>query len=137
MPRPGGHRRRAPPQHGDDVVDQAAEAPTEPLHETGRPLDVGHQQRDEPRRQGGIVAAARCLQLAGDEPDRHDAEALGSLEQPLARPLAGRVVLERDLPEAGEGVADVGGVVDRQAPSAMGVDVGECPVRERRRARWR
>ena len=42
--------------------------------------------------------------------------------------LPGRVVLELDLAEAGEGVADVGGVVDRQAPPTLGVDVGEGPI---------
>ena len=75
-----------------------------------------------------LAAAAELalgLQLAGDEPDRNDAEALGRLQQTGAGLLPGRLVLEHDLVEAGQGVADVGGVVDRQPPAAACVDVGE------------
>ena len=65
------------------------------------------------------------LQLTGDEADGHDAEALGRLEQAGASLVPGLFVLEDDLVEAGEGVTDVGGVVDRQPPATMPVDVGE------------
>ena len=68
------------------------------------------------------------MQLAGDESDRHDAEALGGLEQPLAGALAGGVALEADLAEAGKRVADVGRIVDRQAPATLRVDVREGAV---------
>jgi len=51
--------------------------------------------------------------LVGDEPDRHDLELLGRVEEPLARTVAGGVVLERDLVEASERVADMAGVMDR------------------------
>ena len=69
------------------------------------------------------------LQLAGDEADRHDAEALGRLQQPLAGALAGGVVLEPHLPEAGQRVADVGRIVDRQAAAIpSSIDVGEGAV---------
>ena len=65
------------------------------------------------------------LQLAGDEPDGDDAETLGGLQQPGAGLLPGRFVLERHLVEAGQRIAHVGGVVDRQAAPPAGIDVGE------------
>ena len=59
------------------------------------------------------------LQLTGDEPDRHDPVLLGGVQQPLAGALPGALVLEPDLTEASEGVADMGLVVDRQPPSPV------------------
>ena len=44
---------------------------------------------------------------------------LAALQEPGAGPLAGRLVLEGDLAEAGQRVADVGRVVDRQPPLAV------------------
>ena len=76
------------------------------------------------------AALALRLELTGDEADRDDAEAFGRSEQSRAGLLARLLVLELDLVEAGEGVADVGGVVDRQAPAALGVDVGEGARRQ-------
>ena len=70
------------------------------------------------------------LQLAFDEPDGHDPVALGRVEQPDAGALPSVLVLELDLTESGEGVAHVGGVVNRQPPLTAGVDVGEGGVRE-------
>jgi hypothetical protein len=53
-------------------------------------------------------------QLAGDEPDRHDAVLLGRVQQPPARAVPGGVVLEGDLVEPGEGIPHVRLVIDRQ-----------------------
>src|SRR6266542_2448676 len=71
-------------------------------------------------------------QLAGDEPDGHDAVLLGGVQEPLAGPLPGRVVLERDLVEPGEGVAHVRLVVDGQPSPAERVYVSERAVRQSR-----
>ncbi len=76
------------------------------------------------------LAEPRRLELARDEADRHDAEPLGRLQQPLAGELPGGVVLEIDLPEPRQSVADMGGVVDRQAAPALRVDVRKGPVRK-------
>ena len=112
-----------------DAVEQLAVAVAEPVDQLRRSLDVGEQHGHEARRQvarlGPAAELALGLQLAGDEPDRNDAEALGRLQQTGAGLLACRLVLEHDLVEAGQGVADVGGVVDRQTPAAARVDVGE------------
>ncbi len=61
-------------------------------------------------------------------PTGHDAVLLRRGEQLLAGALAGRLVLERHLLEAGEGVADVRLVVDREPPLPLRVDVGEGAV---------
>ena len=112
-----------------EAVEQLAVAVTEAVEQLGRSLDVGEQHRHEARRQVHRFAApaelALGLQLAGDEADGHDAEALGRLEQPGPRLLPGVFVLEHDLVETGEGVADMGGVVDRQPLAAPLIDVGE------------
>ena len=108
----------------------------QPIDEAGGVLDVGHQHGEEAGRQRGRSAGtalpegALRVELAGDEAERHDPVLLGGVEQPLARSLAGRVVLEVDLVEPGERVADVGGVVDRKPSPTPGVDVGERPIRE-------
>ena len=75
----------------------------------------------------GRLPALRA-QLAGHEAKGHDAVLLGSFQQPRSRPLSRRFMLETDLIEAREGVADVGLVVDRQAPAAAGADVGESAI---------
>ena len=77
-----------------------------------------------------LPEGALRVELAGDEPEGHDPVLLGRVEQPLPRSLTGRVVLEVDLVEPGERVADVGGVVDRKPSPTPGVDVGERPIRE-------
>src|SRR5206468_2403585 len=64
------------------------------------------------------------------EPDRHDSESLGRGQQPLARPLARRAVLELGLIEAGERVTDMGLVVDGQAPLPLRVYVGKRRTRQ-------
>ena len=115
------------------LVEQLAVALAEPMDQRGGALDVGHEHRDEPRGQRALAGppaaeGAFGLQLAGDEPDRHDLVLLGRLQQPGPGPVPGRLVLERDLAEAGQRVADVGGVVDRQPSPSTRVDVGERPV---------
>ncbi len=112
-----------------EAVEQLAVAVPETMEQLRRTFDVGEQHRHEARRQVHRFAApaelALGLQLAGDEPDGHDAEALGRLQQTRPGPLPGRFILEDDLVEAGKGVADVGGIVDRQPLAAALVDVGE------------
>ena len=81
-----------------------------------------HELDDETTRRG--FARAR-LELPGDEADRHDAVLARSDEQLLARALARRFVLECDLVEARQRVANVRLVVDRQPPAALRVDVSE------------
>ena len=56
-----------------------------------------------------LAQRALGLQLAGDEPNGHDLELLGGIQQPHPGALAGRLVFECDLPEADESVADVRG----------------------------
>ena len=70
------------------------------------------------------------VQLAGDEPERHDPVLLRGVEQPSARPVPSGVVLEADLVEPSERVPDVGRVVDRKTSPALRVDVRERPIRE-------
>ena len=96
---PAGRHDRAA-QHRPHLVDQLAVALAEPVHECRRPLDVGHQHRDEARGQldrliVGVPERPLGLQLAGDEADRHDLELLGRVEQPQACSLAGFLALER------------------------------------------
>jgi hypothetical protein len=62
------------------------------------------QLDDEPA--GGRVSLVHP-QLTGDEPDRDDPVLPGGIEQALPGLAAGRLGLELDLLEAGEGVADV------------------------------
>jgi hypothetical protein len=111
------------------AIEQRAIAVAETVQQRRRALHVGEQHGDETRRQVRRVAPpaelALRLELAGDEADRDDAEALGRPEQTRAGLLARLLVIELDLVEAGEGVADVGGVVDRQATTALRVDIGE------------
>ena len=67
-------------------------------------------------------------QLTVHETKRNDPVLLGGFEQPGSRPVARRFILEADLIEACEGVADVGLIVDREAALAAGVDVGEGAI---------
>src|SRR6202022_2088981 len=67
-------------------------------------------------------------QLAGHEANRHDAVLLSGFQQPRPGPIACRFVLEADLVEARQRVADVGLVVDRQTPDTAGIDVGKGAV---------
>ena len=53
------------------------------------------------------------VELADDETDGHDLELLRRVQQPHTGALASAPVLERDLIEADEGVADVRRVMDR------------------------
>ena len=53
---------------------------------------------------------------------------LAAFEQPAARPVAGRLVLELDLAEPGERVADVSRIVDRQPAPTARIDVCERPI---------
>ena len=71
-------------------------------------------------------------QLAGHEADGHDPVLLGGAEESLARPLSGRVILERHLVEARKCISDVWLVVDRQSPSSLGVHVREGALRQLR-----
>jgi hypothetical protein len=142
----GVERRGAVLEHGEDVVAargddvparRAHRGPHDPpdvgqhvgvpvagtAQQRRRALDVAEQERDPARRQPGLR-----LELRVDEADRHDAVPLGRAQQPAARAVAGRVVLEGDLVEPGEGVADVRRVVDREAPPALRVDVREGAV---------
>ncbi len=106
------------------------------MDQGGGTLDVGEQHRHEAVRElhrfsgDRLTELALGLQLTGDETDRHDPVLLGRVQQPLAGALPGALVLEPDLTEPGEGIADVGLVVDRQPPAAAGVDVGERAVRK-------
>lgn len=52
----------------------------------------------------------------------------GGPEEPLAGTFPRGVVLEVDLIEPGQGVANVRDVVDRQPAAPLGIDVGERAV---------
>jgi hypothetical protein len=119
-------------ENGANALQQGAVSIAQLTEQDGRSFDVGHQQRDEPPGQAGGHLSPLRLQLAGDEPDRHDAVLPGRVQQPLPCSLARGLVLEGDLVEPGQRVPYVGLVVDRQPPAAGGVDVGERPVGETR-----
>jgi len=108
-------------------------AVAETLQERGRSLDVGQQEGHQADRQGDPARCSRLrAELSCDEADRHDAVLLRRPQQPGARPDAGVLVLEAHLVEARQRIPDMGLVVDRQAPAAPGVDVGEGAVRQLR-----
>ena len=86
-----------------------------------RALDVGEEE-------GQLAGRQLGAELPVDEPDGQDAVTLRGLEQPRAGAIACRLVLEEDAVEARQGVADVGLVVDRQAPPSAAVDVRERAV---------
>ena len=104
------------------------------MEQRSRSFDVGEQHRHETRRERNRLVRAASgelalgLELTGDETDRHDPEAFGGFEKPGAGTVPRLVVLEVHPAEAGEGVADVGGVVDRQPALPTRVDVGEGAV---------
>ena len=97
------------------------------LQQPGRSLDVRQQERHLAGRQ--LLFGPK---LRVDEPDRHDAVLLGRVQQPVARPVARRVVLERHLVKPRERVAHVRSVVDGQPPLAARVDVCKGAVGESR-----
>ena len=68
------------------------------------------------------------FELCADEADGHDSVLLGRPQQPIARPVPGRVVLEGHLVEPREGIAHMHRVVDRQTPFAARIYVGEGAV---------
>jgi len=110
-------------QDGERGVSQC---PSQPLLElTGRSLPP---QLDHQTAGGGVALSG--LQLAGDEPDGDDAVLLRGVQQPRARALPRRVVLEADLPEARERVPYVRLVMDGQPSPPARVDVGEGAVAE-------
>ena len=116
----------------------AAEALAELVHQPGRALHVGHQHRHEPGRQARPGwpgrAGADCSSLVMN-PTGTMRKRLAACSSRVRARSRGGVVLEGDLAEAGEGVADVGGVVDRQAARPLRVDVGEGAIRGAWRAR--
>ena len=121
----------APHRAADEAArigQQRCVAVAEALHQSGRVLDVGQQER---HRAGGQDALALPAELAVHEADRHDPVLLGGPQQPPPGAVAGLVVLELDLAESGQGVANVRFVVDRQASPAMRIDVGEGAVAQR------
>jgi hypothetical protein len=97
------------------------------VDELGRTLDVGHHERDLAARQGPFRS-----KLRPDEAERYDPVLPRRPEQSHPGSIAAGLVLEVDPIEPGERVPDVRLVVDRQAPSAVRVDVGERAVRQLR-----
>src|SRR5712691_2054429 len=127
----------------DGATEQPADIGPDPgasiakvTYEARRVLDVGEQEGHEAgwqrahlaRASLGLPTDADILELAGDEAHRHDPVLLGGLQQPRARPISGRFVLEGSLVEARECVADVGLVVDRQPAAPARIDVCEGTV---------
>ena len=127
----------------DGVTEQLADIGQHPgvaiakaPHQAGGVLDVGEQESHQARRQCAHFARASLdlatdayvLQLARDEADGHDPVFLGGLQQPRASPISGHFVLEGGLVEPRQRVADVGLVVDRQAPAPARIDVREGAV---------
>ena len=113
------------PEQTTLLVQQGPIPIAESVQQLGRALDVGQHEGD--------LAAWQLLlrpELDADEPERHDPELLGRLQEPHPRPVAVRVVLEADAAEPGERVANVRLVVDRQHPPALRIDVGKGAVRE-------
>ena len=76
----------------------------------------------------GLVALA--AQLPGHEADGHDAVLLRRAQQTRPGSIASGIVLEDDLVEPGQGIADMGRVVDRQPPTALRIDVRKRAVRQ-------
>ena len=131
-----GERHRRLLEQGAHVTDEVAVPLAQPIDEAGRTLDVGHQHGEEAGRQRHRLASATLpegalgVQLARDEPQRHDPMPLRRLQQPIPRPVTSGVVLEINLVEPSQRVPDVGRVVDWETPPPPGVDVRERPIRE-------
>jgi hypothetical protein len=101
------------------------------VHTTARICGVGHG--------GQIVVSANTregAQMAGDEPDGHDPEPLRRPQQADPGVVTGPVVLERHLPEAGQRVADVRRVVQREPAPTGGVDVRKRAIGQRCPVLW-
>jgi len=88
----------------------------------------GQRANDNNRRMSGAAYDALRTQLSGHEADGHDSVLFCRFEQPGPGTIPGGLVLKRGLVEARQRVADMCIVVDRQAPVAAGVDVGELAV---------
>ena len=117
---------RAPsggPQQPAHVGQKALVSVAEIGQVSGGVLDVSQQQGHSPGRQPALRA-----QLTVDEADRHEAVALGGLQQARASPISRRIVVERDAVEACQRIPHVRLVVDGQEPSALRVDVCEGAV---------
>jgi hypothetical protein len=97
----GPHRR---PHPAADLGDELRVLVPELREELRRALQIGQEERDV-----ALGQPALGLELRADEPDRHDAVLVGRPQQPDARPVARRLVLERHLAEAGQRVAHVRG----------------------------
>jgi len=116
---------------GSDVPQQGCVALAQTSEQEGGPLDVGQEEGDRAgrkRREVGRPGAPLRSELPRDEPDGHDAVLLRRDQQPPARFLPCRIVLEPDPFEPAEGGPHVRLVVDGQASPTLGVDVGERPV---------
>ena len=115
------------PDEPADVGQDPGVAIAQPLHQLGRSLDIGQEQGDVAMRQPALR-----LQLGADESDRNDAVLLGRPQQAHPGAIAGGVVLERHLAEAGKRVSHMRSIVDGQAPAPVRRDVGERAVGELR-----
>ena len=123
----------ARPDQGAHVAKDLRVAVAQRAQQLGRSFDVGHQERHRAagqarhirRRPPGLRLQPLVAELAVEEPDRHDAVPLRGREEPLPSLLARGIVLERGLIETCERVPDMRRIVDRQAPPALRVDVGE------------
>jgi len=136
------------PEDPPDVGEESAVAITQARYKSGRVGDVSEEEGDHAGRQQTHLARAgadlashslvlygqpfRCCalrtQLSGHEADGHDSVLFCRFEQPGPGTIPGGLVLKRGLVEARQRVADMCIVVDRQAPVAAGVDVGELAV---------
>ena len=112
-------------QEAAKLAQQGSVPLAEPMQQLGRTLDVDQRERDLPTRQLLLRP-----ELGAHETKGHDAELLGGPEESHPGLVTSRVVLEADAAEAGQRVAHVGLVVDRQHAVAPGVDVGEGAVRQ-------
>src|SRR2546425_8233275 len=106
---------------------------SQPVQKARRTFDVREEEGHGPARQARDVDSARLdlsleplfAELPVEEPDRNDSVFLRRSQEPLPRAFARGIILEGDLIEPRQGVPDVRGVVDRQAPAALRIDVCE------------
>jgi len=109
------------PKDSAHVCQQSGVSRSELTEETGRVFDVGEKEGHDASGQRANIAGPRLdlrphthvYELACDEADRHDPVPLRRFEQPRARPIPRRFVLESGLVEARKRVADVGLVINR------------------------